>query len=176
MAVVPRNKQRAIPQSWLVPFDRSWAELVVSWVRDANEAYWLAPKTPPPLTSLSILRWRAPDHHRYLLMEDGCPEPVAYGELNRMTGGARRYWLGHLVVDGQRRGQGYGLQLTRLLLEEAFERRGARQVTLVVFPENKAALACYRAAGMRDDGWETHDFPAYTRRATLVRLVATRFP
>ncbi len=35
----------------LVSFDRETAPLVASWVRDAHELFWLAPKTPAPLTA-----------------------------------------------------------------------------------------------------------------------------
>jgi RimJ/RimL family protein N-acetyltransferase len=158
----------------LVPFDAAWAEVVVSWVRDAQEAYWLAPKSAPPLTPGELLRWRQPDHNPYLLVEEERRAPVGYGELNRMAGPKRQYWLGHLLVDPAFRGRGYGVQLTARLLEEAFEQRGAQRVTLVAFPENVAALACYRAAGLVDDGWEWHTFPAYGRRACLLRLAASR--
>jgi ribosomal protein S18 acetylase RimI-like enzyme len=61
-----------------------------------------------------------------------------------------------------------------MLLHRAFHLRGARRVSLVVFPENRVAVACYRAAGMHDDAFETHYFPAYRRRARLLRLAATR--
>jgi RimJ/RimL family protein N-acetyltransferase len=157
----------------LAPFDPAWAKLLISWVHDEREMYWLAPKTPPPLTIGEILGWRRPDHDPYALLLPGRPEPIGYGELNPMTGARREYWLGHLIVDPAFRGRGYGAQLTRLLLQEAFEQRGARRVTLVVFPDNQPALACYRAAGMRDDGHEWHTFPAYGRQECLIRLAAT---
>jgi len=148
--------------------------LIVTWVQDAQEAYWLAPKTRPPLTPTSVVRWRQPDHDPYMLLAPEREEPVAYGELNRMTAPPRHYWLGHLIVDPAWRGRGCGVQLTRLLLREAFEMRGARRVTLVVFPENRRALACYRAAGMHDDGYEWHSFPVFGTRECLVRLAAMR--
>ncbi len=158
----------------LVPFDHAWADRVVSWVRDAQEAYWLAPKSVPPLTPAELRRWCRPDHNPFLLVEGQRREPLGYGELNRITGARRQYWLGHLLVDPAFRGRGYGVQLTGLLLTEAFEQRGAQRVTLVAFPDNAAALACYRAAGMVDDGYEWHTFPAYGRRECLVRLAASR--
>ena len=173
MATRPARKPAA-NHCRLVPFDPASADLVVSWVQDANESYWLAPKSVSPLTSAEVLRWRKPDHNPYLLVEGEQREPVGYGELNRITGPRRQYWLGHLLVAPAFRGRGYGLQLTALLLAEAFEQRGAQRVTLVAFPENTAALACYRAAGLVEDGWEWHTFPAYGRRACLVRLAASR--
>ena len=172
MAVNPTTRRRPAPLCRLAPFEPRWAASVVAWVSDARESYWLAPKTRPPLTVDEVLRWRKPDHDPYmLLLPDRC-EPVGYGELNRMTGVPRQYWLGHLIVATAERGRGLGIQLTRLLLQEAFEQRGARRVTLVVFQDNLRALDCYRAAGMVDDGYEWHTFPAYGRRECLVRLVA----
>ncbi len=170
-------KMRRLSQACrLLPFQPAWAELVVSWVQDAREAYWLAPLTAPPLTPVEVLRWHKPDHNPFALVVQHNPDPIGYGEVNRLEGRNREYWLGHLIVDPRRRGKGYGAQLTRLLLREAFEERGARRVTLVVFPHNEAARACYRAAGMREDGYEWHTFPAYGRRESLVRFAATRWP
>lgn len=174
MAAIPQARDGSDRPCRLAPFAPVWAELVVSWVRDAREAYWLAPKSRPPLTATEILRWARPDHEPYMLLQGEQVAPIGYGELNRLVGGRRQYWLGHLVVDPALRGRGYGVQLTALLLQEAFEQRGARRVTLVVFPDNTAALACYRAAGMVEDGREWHTFPAYGRREGLVRLAAAR--
>ena len=146
----------------------------MSWIRDAREAYWVAPRTPPPLTACEVLHWGVAGHCPLLLYELGETTPVGYGEVNELTSGMNRYWLGHLIVDPTQRGRGLGLQLTRLLLAEAFGRFHASDVTLVVFPENTVAIECYRAAGMRDNGYETHHFPAYQRRVRLLRMVAWR--
>lgn len=174
MAAVPEVRDDTTRPCRLAPFEPVWAELVVSWVREAREAYWLAPKSPPPLTATEVLRWARPDHSLYVLLQGQRHEPIGYGELNRLVGTQRQYWLGHLIVDPAFRGRRYGMHLTALLLQEAFEQRGARRVTLVVFPDNAAALACYRAAGMVEDGYEWHTFPAYGRREGLVRLAASR--
>ncbi len=165
-----------VPPCRLVPFEAAWAELVASWAQDAREAYWLAPRNPPPLTAAEVLRWHTPGHTPYALLEEGRATPVGYGELNRLSSGRRRYWLGHLVIDPAERGRGLGAALTRKLLEEAFVRRRAQEVSLVVFPDNVAAIACYRAAGMREDGYETHEFAAYRRVETLLRMVVRAGP
>lgn len=172
MATPPRFERRAKTACYLEPFEPLHAERIAGWVRSPREMYWLAPKTPPPLTTGEVLRWRVPGHQPFLLWDVGHPHPVGYGELNRLASGTGRYWLGHLVVDPLLRGRGYGVALTRLLLRQAFVRCRARQVTLVVFPENARAVACYRAAGMWEDGWETHEFPAYGSTERLQRFVA----
>jgi len=167
---------KRVPPCRLVPFEAPWAALVASWAVDARETYWLAPRNAPPLTAAEILRWHTPGHTPYALLAEQRATPVGYGELNVMSSGRRRYWLGHLVIDPAERGRGLGVALTRKLLEEAFVRRGAREVSLVVFPDNVAAIACYRAAGMHDDGYETHEFAAYRRVETLLRMVAREWP
>lgn len=154
----------------LAAFAPKDAALVASWVRDAREAYWLAPRTPPPLTPEKVLEWQSPAGQALLLVEPPQDLAVAYGEVNPLGGRAGEFWLGHLLVAPDRRGQGLGRVLTRLLLQRAFERLGARRVTLVVFPENHGAIACYRAAGMHFDGYENHYFPARGELVQMVRM------
>lgn len=90
--------------------------------------------------------------------------------MNRLAGHERTYWLGHLLVDPARRGLGVGRALTERLLRYAFARLNARRVTLVVFPENAVAIACYRAAGLHLDGHESHFFPNCESTVRMVRM------
>ena len=154
----------------LCPFDATWADLVCSWVRDAQEAYWLAPTTPPPLTPDDIRSWCRAGRMPLVLCPGQPHRPVAYGELNLLDGGRSHYWLGHLIVDPARRGCGLVQELARQLLGRAFRGLAAARVSLVVFPENERAIACYRKVGFRADGWEVHDFGAYARRVRLLRM------
>jgi ribosomal protein S18 acetylase RimI-like enzyme len=172
MAVRPDTTSAAADPCRLAPFQVAYADRVLSWIRTAEEAFWLAPRTKPPLTAEEVLHWQTPGHRAFLLYRRRDAEPRGYGELNQLQGFHDRYWLGHLIVDPDCRGAGLGRQLTRLLLAEAFQRHRARDVTLVVFPDNRQAIACYRAAGMRTAGYETHDFPAYQKRVRLLRMVA----
>jgi RimJ/RimL family protein N-acetyltransferase len=174
MAAHPVNRPAGPPPLRLTPFCAEWAELVVSWVRDPQEEYWLAPKTPPPLTAAHVRRWHEPGHNPFALLAAPGEPPSGYGELNALVRARRQYWIGHLIVDPAQRGRGLGSTFTRLLLDEAFEERGAQRVSLVVFPENTAAIACYRAAGLHEDGHEWHSFPAYGTRACLLRWALSR--
>ena len=176
MAAEPITSPRRVSTLRLTPFEARYADRVLSWVRGPREAYWLAPRTKPPLTVEKLRAWARPGRTPLMLVPPGQPEPLAYGELNVLNEQRRDYWLGHLIVDPRQRRHGLGRRLTELLLHRAFDRLAARRVSLVVFPENVAAVACYRAAGMCDDGCETHYFAIYRRRERLVRLVATRVP
>lgn len=152
-------------------FDVSQASVVASWVRSDEEARMLAPRVAPPMGIETILGWAGPglcqfvlapadavDHFGTIRSQTDEQEHaiVGYGELNELDPARRSYWLGHLIIDPAQRGMGYGLQLTRLLVARAFERCGARRVTLVVFPENLTAVACYKRAGFEPDGFENH--------------------
>jgi len=172
MAANPQTPPKVRPVCRLQPFDPRYAEDVMSWIRDQNEAYWLAPRTAPPLTAREVLHWQTPGHQPFSLLEVGRPDPIGYGELNVLSEAHGTFWLGHLIIAPTERGRGCGVQLTRLLLWQAFYRQRAREVTLVVFPDNRAAIAAYKVAGMPESGYETHEFPAYGRRAKLLRMTA----
>ena len=176
MAVETIAIPRSVQAPLLADFDPHFAPRVLSWVRDPLEAYWLAPRTSPPLTVRKILDWAAVGHNLLMLLTPEQPDPLAYGEVNVLLQRQREYWLGHLIVDPRHRGRGLGRQLTRLLLRRAFQRYNARRVSLVVFPENVAAVASYHAVGMQEDGYEIHAFKAYGRRKRLLRMVATSPP
>ncbi len=171
MAIHPDAKS-ATRHARLAPFEPAGATRIVSWVTSADEAYMLAPRTVPPITPARVLEWLVPGVEAFSLHVDGVDEPIGYGELNVLNERYREFWLGHLIVNPAHRGRGFGRELTRLLMERAFMIRGASRVSLVVFPENYAAVASYRAAGLYPDGMEHHDLPPYHCRARLLRMAA----
>lgn len=142
---------------------------ILSWVAGPLEAYWLAPRTAPPLTAAKIAGWAARRDQWPRVLVDALGEPLAYGELNLLERGRGDFWLGHLLVRPELRRRGVGRVLTRGLLAEAAAQH-ARRVLLVVFEGNRPAIRCYQACGFVVDGHELHHFPAYSRTETLVRL------
>lgn len=156
-------------------FDPADAETVVGWISSLDEAYLVAPRTPPPITAISIRAWRGPGHHPFILVDCHTAEAIGYGEVNLLNARRREYWLGHLIIAPAQRGRGYGVALTRRLLEFAFVRCNASAASLVVFQDNERAIRSYRAAGMVDDGYEQHHFPAYGKQESLLRLRCTRW-
>lgn len=172
MAAVPFNARRLPSAVRLEPFDPRLADRVVEWVRTPLDAYWLAPQTPPPLTVEKIVGWFGEGRRPFQLVDAATNALLGYGELNELSLKPGEFWLGHLIVDPGRRGCGVGRELVRRLLGRAFSRMGATRVTLVVFPENAPAIACYRSAGMIEDGYEVHHFAAYGTTAALLRMTA----
>jgi ribosomal protein S18 acetylase RimI-like enzyme len=72
--------------------------------------------------------------------------PLGYGEV-WVDGVEREIELARIIVPPERRGRGIGLQLVTLLLTQAAE-TGYRDAFVRVAPDNAAALACYRRAGL----------------------------
>ena len=105
------------------------------------------PGTLPPLTGEKITAWKKAGGASLVGFEKHSEFPVAYGEINPMRSETDHFWIGHVVVDSQLRGRGVGRRFVRRLLEEAFHKQHARCVSLVVFPENQAAVHCYRRCG-----------------------------
>src|SRR5690606_34576824 len=132
--------------------------------------FWLAPKTFPPLTAAKVVGWPGPDGCPLLLHREGNVEPLGYLELNPMPGEREHLWLGHCVIGPEHRGTGLGQVMIRLVLEEAFSRRRAWRVSLVVFPENHAAVRCYRSCGFCEVSNQHKYFPTTGGRHRMIQM------
>ncbi|MDN3579080.1 GNAT family N-acetyltransferase [Chitinimonas viridis] len=86
-----------------------------------------------------------PGHYSYCLGEPGAA-PIGFGQiwLNHANGTTN---LVRILIDPQRRGQGLGKLLCRLLLAEASRISPGQAVKLRVYRENHAAVSVYRALG-----------------------------
>lgn len=158
----------------LVSFDREAASLVASWVHDAHELFWLAPKTPAPLTAQKVIDWPGPDGSAVLLYRDGAPEPIGYAELNPMPGQVYQLWIGHCVIRPELRTQGIGRHFVEMLLRDAFVNRYAISVSLVVFPDNVTAVRCYRASGFLHIREQTKYMATTGRRHCMIEMRVMR--
>lgn len=169
MAIEPAANPSQPAAYRLARFQPDHAPLIATWVADPLDAFRIAPRTRPPITAQIIREWGGAGHRQRVLL-GAAGAPVAYGEINALDAGVGRYWLGHLIVDPARRGEGLGVCLTRALIDHAFTCCAAQRVVLVVLPSNTPAVRCYRAAGMLADGHEVHYFAAYGRRERLIRF------
>jgi RimJ/RimL family protein N-acetyltransferase len=158
------------PPYSLAAFDKLMAPLVASWPVDADELFLLAPKTQPPLTAAKVLAWTVERGTPLLLYRDAQTQPLGYVELNPMPAERRHFWMGHCLIDPAQRGRGLGLLLVDMVLEHAFHNHGAGRVSLAVFPENEAAICCYRRAGFVDAGEQVKYFPTSGRQHRMLRM------
>lgn len=157
----------------LTPFERLYAATMLGWVRNEEELFWLAPRTTGPLTVGRIEAWTEPDDHAFLFWGDDSRIPLGYGELNQMPHRRNHLWLGHLIIAPSHRRKGWGRRLVAALLEEGFVRLRAKEISLVVFPENVAAIRCYRQCGMRAIGDQYKQFGQAGRQYRMIHMGTT---
>lgn len=102
------------------------------------------------------------------------PEPVGYAELNDMPSKPGELWIGHFIIDPAHRGKGLGREFLRLLLQQAFGPLRAARVALIVFPDNEAAIRCYRSGGMQAEGWQHRTFEARSGVHKMMEMAIDR--
>lgn len=142
----------------LRPYKPCDAESIASWID--NERMFLLWGGNHfcnfPLTAEAINR-------KYLENNGGCEEPdnfypmTAFDEdgvaghliMRYIKGDNRILRFGWVVVDGSRRGKGYGKELIRLAQQYAFSVLKVDTVTIGVFECNTAAYKCYLSCGFR---------------------------
>lgn len=157
----------------LCDFDSVFAPTIASWVRSDRELLWLAPRTRPPLTSAKVMAWARDRSSRILLWDAASASPVGYAELNEMPGERDHLWIGHLLASPQVRGRKIGHRFVHALLCRAFQDLMVRQVSLVVFPDNIAAIRCYEANGMQHAGREFKYVKETGARHEFLRMALT---
>lgn len=118
---------------------------IISWPQSIKEArWWAGPQTSWPIPTETVQRWHAdPDVHPYMLSNRATL--LGYGEL-WVDASEQEVELARLIVRPEQRGQGLGVSLVRLLLEEA-KRTDYPRAFLRLFPDNHPAITCYRRAG-----------------------------
>lgn len=154
----------------LRPFGSSFASELSGWVIGEEQLRWLAPGTHAPLTPAKVLNWKRELGHPLLLFANDQQRPIGYGELNAMPKDLRSLWLGHVIIRPDCRGLGYGRLLTEALLDLAFNEMRCKCVSLIVFPQNVAAVKCYLRAGFCTVGDEYHRFCGREQKYRLLRL------
>jgi RimJ/RimL family protein N-acetyltransferase len=158
----------------LRPFDACFAATVASWVRSDAELFALTPTTPPPLTAEKVIAWTGGPDRAFLLFDVSVGRPLGYAELNSMRLNDEHLWMGHVLLDPALRGRGIGSRFVDLLVEMAFGTLSAERLSLIVFPENKAAVRCYERAGFALRGDEFHRFGPARRRYRMLRYECDR--
>jgi RimJ/RimL family protein N-acetyltransferase len=112
------------------------------------------PRPPAPFTMTAFRQW-------YAQILEGLDEiEFAITVQDRLVGRctllrldplARNAELGIALGAGER-GQGYGTDAVRALVEFGFERRNLHRIFLEVLASNAPAVAAYRAAGFVEEG------------------------
>ena len=133
------------PTDSLAPFHAAHARELAGWAATAEEARrWGGQDVVWPMAASVFSAWHAdPGVRPFVLARGGVL--LGYGEV-WIDADEREVELARVIVRPERRGQGLGRLLVRLLLEQAAE-TGYQAAFVRVVPDNAGALACYRRAG-----------------------------
>lgn len=148
----------------LIPFDSSDIDRLLGWIRSPEELMlWTASSFGFPLTCEHIeghLRDSTERGDRLIFkaVEEERDKAVGHIELGAIDPRNRSVRIGRVLVDPNRRGEGFGAAMMRAALETAFQELGAHRVELGVFDVNPGAIACYRRVGFRRDGVRRDSF------------------
>ena len=90
----------------------------------------------------------------YIIEEKSSREPIGWTSLD-IHGWTRRATgadIGLAIGEKDRWKKGYGTEVVRLLLQEAFEQLNLHRLTWWTFAENEASLALAKKMGFREEG------------------------
>lgn len=140
----------------LRPYKPNDAERIASWITDENTYYmWSMGKFGEyPITASDINDvYMTYENNELFYMMTAIEDSEVVGHMvMRFVDGMDTVRFGFIIVDGSKRGMGYGKSMLKLAKTYAFDILKAKRVTLGVFKDNVRAYNCYLSAGFcRDD-------------------------
>lgn len=150
---------------------RAWANDLET-VRYLSSRYWM-PQTQADASDFVDHAMRAGVNGAYFVIAS--PEDERYlGQVDLFTINWRLRSAEMGIVMGAEalRGQGYGTQAVKLLLDYAFGMLGLERVELEVAAENERAIRCYKRAGFQVEGVKRHAFMVDGRYSDLTVMAA----
>ena len=148
----------------LRPYEKTDSHVICSWIKDEAALYkWSANRIGHyPLLGDELneeyfgREYPTPMHPMTMLDDEGKISGhilLRYSEPDDLS----HIRLGFVIVDSEKRGQGFGRKLLELAKEYAVKELGAKKISLGVFSSNPPAIKCYKAAGFKENG-ETYEF------------------
>ncbi|HIT67600.1 MAG TPA: GNAT family N-acetyltransferase [Candidatus Merdisoma merdipullorum] len=159
----------------LRPYMRQDAGAVLSWLTDERAFHlWSAGKLqrfPAAPEELNAFYDKNADGTLWGFTAFDGERPAGHVMMRYLDEDRKEIRLGLIVVNGQRRGKGYGREMVSMAARYAFDFAGAQRVSIAVFTENPAAIRCYEACGFRrTKGKEPENFSCMGEQWELVEL------
>ena len=132
----------------LKPYKNDDAETIMSWLKDEKVFY----KCTAGILGeypISVEQFNAVSNlMAFTAIDDN--EIIGFFTMRRPNEFFEELRFGFVIVDSEKRGQGYGKKMLELGLKYDKEIFGANKVSLGVFENNKPAYFCYKATGFED--------------------------
>lgn len=132
----------------LRPYNENDAETILSWSKSESAFYkWSAGVLGEYPISKKQFGY-VNNFMAFTAIDDD--EVIGFFTLRRPSENFDELRFGFVVVDPQKRGQGYGKRMLQLGIKFAKEIFGAKKISLGVFENNESAYCCYKAVGFKD--------------------------
>lgn len=139
----------------LKPYEKKDAELLIRWLKnEITFRYWCTDtyeKFPPTETEINAFYASWGNHIKVFTAFDG-ESPVGHITMRYLDESKEEIRFGFILVDGEKRGKGYGKEILRLALRYAFDVLQVNAVTIGVFEQNIAARRLYETLGFTETG------------------------
>ncbi|MDQ4098961.1 MAG: GNAT family N-acetyltransferase [Chloroflexota bacterium] len=141
----------------LGPARRDLLPILTRWINDFSTLRTIGAVTLGPTSAEAEERWydaaTGPNASPYFLIyERATGRPIGGTGLRDVDHRNRTAIFGILIGEVDARGQGYGTEATRLMLDYAFTALGLHSVLLTVAEYNHAGRRAYAKAGFRECG------------------------
>ncbi|MFM9107401.1 MAG: GNAT family N-acetyltransferase [Chloroflexota bacterium] len=139
----------------LGPLRRDLVPLYTRWINDPQVLRTLG-VLPLPMTTDAEERWydaaiAGAERHFTIYRLEGM-DAIGVCDLRDIDHRNRAASLGILIGDAENRGQGYGTEALRLLLDVGFTVLGLHNISLSSYSYNLAGQRCYARVGFREVG------------------------
>ena len=132
----------------LRPYTENDTDTILSWSKDESAFYkWSAGvlgEYPISKEQFGFVK----NLMAFTAIDDD--EVIGFFTMRRPSENFDELRFGFVIVDPEKRGQGYGKRMLKLGIKFAKEIFGAKKVSLGVFKNNESAYYCYKAVGFKD--------------------------
>jgi diamine N-acetyltransferase len=139
----------------LGPIRRELIPLYARWINDFGTTRMLSIRERP-MTLEQETAWfdksASGGDYVFTIYERSSGRPIGNCDLFAVDFRDRRGEVGMMIGEADARGQGYGTEAMKLLLDFAFTALGLNSVMLEYYEFNHAARRCYEKAGFRECG------------------------
>lgn len=141
---------------WLGPLQRDLVPLYQRWINDFGTQSTLGGPPVPRTIEQELERYTqltaAEDSAQFTIYDRATGRPIGITELQEIDRRNRTATFVIFIGEVDARGQGYGTDVTRLLLDYGFTTLGLHNVLLTVVAFNIAAIRAYERVGFRAIG------------------------
>ena len=151
--------------------------LLVKWNLDEGLNELAGGARPTTLEECALWHKRLQSHRHWQLFGIEAAEVGLIGdiELDHIAWRSGEAELRVRIGEPSLRGKGLGTEAVRLMLAYAFERLNLTRVYVRVLASNRQAIASYRKAGLKSEGFLTRSIPGRSVRIVLMRILRDEF-